>query len=203
MSDPIKASDHVTITRPSGTGLASFDEITILQSQMVFWKNQDNQPHWPTFPPNTGGAPSPVLAKQVGPNATSGSVQPALSLSQFYTSKGSSELTQGVGFPLQYTCSLHKGELGVIQIYGDFFVPTNQLEATSGQTISINLTTGGVPTFTFTFSTPPPGLTVINDPNQGPVLTGTVRSAGIYNFSLRCVDAAGNNITETYFVTIS
>jgi FtsP/CotA-like multicopper oxidase with cupredoxin domain len=100
-------SDHVTITRAKGAQLASFSTISRQQSDMAFWQNQDSEAHYPTFPPG-----APVLSNQVGPHATSGSVQPALALSTYYQSTGPLPLPQGRVFPVNYTCSLHQGETG-------------------------------------------------------------------------------------------
>jgi len=51
-------SDHVTITRTPGAQEASFQTINASQSQMVFWKNSDDQPHWPVF---STGNPAPAM----------------------------------------------------------------------------------------------------------------------------------------------
>src|SRR5579872_3128264 len=110
-------SDHVTITRPQGAPLASFSSISVLQSEVVFWQNQDSEPHFPTF---SSGSPIPALSNQVGPKATSGSLQPALALDKYYPSTGPVPLPQGQGIPACYYCSLHPGETGSIYVYADF-----------------------------------------------------------------------------------
>ncbi|MBV8829067.1 MAG: hypothetical protein JO108_07520 [Acidobacteriaceae bacterium] len=203
MSDTIHFSDHVTITRVQGAALASFDTIVLTQSQMVFWKNDDDQPHWPKF--STGKTP-PVLAYQVGPNATSGSVQPALALPGY---DGSTPLPQGQASQANYTCSLHPGEAGVINIYADFYSQASQLPgASSGKKYSANLTIGGVPDFTFRVSNSslPASLNVvIVNPLQGPALSGTPgpNDTGNFWFDLDCQDAAGNNVTQTFQVIVT
>jgi hypothetical protein len=199
-------SDHVTITRPQGAPLASFDAISVTQSEMVFWKNDDNQPHFPTF---SAGSPIPALANQVGPNANSGSLQPALALDKYYPSTGPVALPQGQGIPACYICSLHPGETGVITVYADFYSQPSQLaNATRGAAYSANLTTGGMPNFTFRVSNSnlPASLQVsIVNSLQGPALTGTPgpNDAGSFAFDLYCEDSGKNNITQTYLLTVS
>jgi hypothetical protein len=207
MSDPIHSSDHVTITRAPGVATASFDTIALTQSQMVFWKNEDDQAHYPTF---STGNPPPVLANQVGPHATSDGLQPALALTQYYPGGGASNpLPQGQAVPADYTCSLHQGESGVIQVYADFYSQPSQLPGASrGTAYTTNLTTGGMPNFKFQVSNSnlPASLVVsILNSLQGPAVSGTPgqKDAGNFAFDLYCEDAGGNNVTQTYLLTVS
>jgi hypothetical protein len=198
-------SDHVTITRAKGAQLASFSTTSRQQSDMVFWQNQDSEAHFPAFP--TG---APVLSSQVGPNANSGSVQPALALSTYYPSTGPSiPLPQGQVFPVGYVCSLHPGETGIINVYADFYSQPSQLAPFKrGTAATAPLTIGGMPNFTFTVSNSnlPASLTVTILVNtEGPVVTGTPgpNDAGSFAFDLYCLDSDGNNVTQTYLLTVS
>ena len=197
-------SDHITITRQPGAQLASFSTISRQQADMAFWQNQDSEPHYPTFP--TG---APALSNQVGPHATSGSVQPALALTAYYPSTGPLPLPQGQVFPVDYTCSLHPGESGLINVYADFYSVPSQLPGfTRGVAATANLTIGGMPNYTFTVSNSnlPPSLQVkIVTNTQGPALTGTPgqNDAGNFAFDLVCEDSDGNNVTQTYLVTVT
>jgi hypothetical protein len=199
-------SDHVTITRQQGAQFASFDTISASQSEMVFWKNEDSEPHHPIF---STVSPPLTLANQVGPHATSDSLQPALALSAFYPASGPIPLTQGKLLHANYTCSLHPGETGVINVYADFYPQPSQLPGfTRGVAGTANLTTGGMPNFTFNVSNSnlPPSLTVtIVDSLQGPAVTGTPGSgdAGNFAFDLYCQDSGGNNVTQTYLLTVA
>jgi hypothetical protein len=207
MSDPIDYNDHVTITRTNGAAAACFNTIACYQSDMVFWKNEDGEPHSPTF---STGNPPPTLTYQVGPHATSGSLQPALALATYYPGGGQANpLPQGVSVPASYTCSLHDGESGIINVYANFYSLASQLpKATRGTAYSANLTIGGIPNFSFGVSNSnlPASLTVsITNTQQGPVLAGTPgqNDAGNYSFDLSCKDAGGNNVTQTYLLTVS
>jgi len=199
-------SDHVTITRPKGAPLASFDTISASQSEMVFWKNEDSEPHFPTF---STGTPAPVLANQAGPHGTSDSLQPALAVTTFDNKGNPIPLPQGQCVPANYTCSLHQGETGVINCYADFYSQPSQLTGfTRGVLGTANLTTGGMPTFTFRVSNSnlPQSLNVkIIDPQQGPAVTGTPGpgDAGNFAFDLYCEDSGGNNVTQTYLLIVS
>jgi hypothetical protein len=207
MSDPIDYNDHVTITRPNGDASASFNTIACYQSDMVFWKNDDSEPHYPTF---STGNPPPALTYQVGPYATSGSLQPALALAKYYPGGGqSNRLPQGVAVPSNYVCALHAGEAGIIDVYANFYSVASQLpNATPGIAYTANLTTGGIPNFQFNVSNSdlPASLSVgITNAQQGPALSGTPgqNDSGNYSFDLSCEDAGGNNVTQTYLLTVS
>ncbi|GEM_PF-5093207 len=196
-------SDHVTITRAPGASNASFTPINCTLSEMVFWKNEDGQPHFPVF---STGNPVPALTYQVGPHSNSGSLQPGLAT---YGSNGPAPIPQGQGIPVTYACSLHAGESGTITVYGDFYPLPNQLPpATRGTAYQQSLINGGVPNYTYTVSNSnlPLSLKVgISSPAQGPVLSGTPgpNDAGSYAFDFVCDDSDGNNITQTYLLTIS
>jgi hypothetical protein len=206
MSNPIDYSNHVTITRANGAATASFNTIVCYQSDMVFWKNEDGEAHYPTF---STGNPPPALTYQAGPHATSGSLQPALALAQYYPSTGPTPLPQGVAVPASYTCSLHTGESGVINVYADFYsVPSQLPQATRGSAYIANLTTGGIPDFKFRLSNSnlPASLKVsIATAQQGPAVSGTPgqNDAGSYSFDLYCEDAGGNNVLQTYLLTVA
>jgi hypothetical protein len=165
---------------------------------MVFWKNEDNVAHWPLF---STGAPPPSLLYQVGANGTSDSLQPALALAN--------PPKQGESCPVTYTCKIHSGESGKINIYADFFPQPNQLKgATRGVAYTANLTNGGLPPYKklrVSNSNLPAGLTVNNVTDQGPVLSGTpgLGDAGSFAFDLYCEDSDGNNVTQTYLLTVS
>src|SRR6266404_2966491 len=186
-------SDHVTITRRPGVAYASFETINASQSQMVFWKNQDNEAHWPFF---SAGTPPPSLPLQVGANGTSDGLQPATALGPTYYPVGNSPVPvpQGQALPVTYTCQLHSGESGTIKIYADFYSQPNQLPgATRGTAYTASLTTGGLPPYTFQVSNSnlPASLKVNNVAGQGPVVSGTPGSgdAGSFAFDLSCQDS--------------
>jgi hypothetical protein len=192
-------SDHVTITRQAGAKNASFNTISLSLSQLVFWKNQDNEAHWPVF---SGGSPPPSLKNQVGPNSTSDSLLPGLALSK--------PPAQGVSSPVSYKCSLPQHEeSGTINVYADFFSQPSQLSvAQRGVKYDANLTTGGLQPFKFNVSNSnlPASLKVtIVNANQGPAVSGTpgANDAGSFAFDLVCEDSDGNNITQTYLLTVS
>lgn len=197
-------SDSVTITRTPGVQNASFETINASQSEMVFWKNEDNVAHWPLF---STGAPPPSLLYRVGPNSTSDSLQPALALGPPYAA--GSPLPQGQSLPVTYVCKLHSGESGKINIYADFYSQPNQLPgATRGNAYTANLTIGGLPPYPImrvSNSNLPVSLTVNNVTNQGPVLSGIPGSsdAGSFAFDLYCEDSDRNNVTQTYLLTVS
>src|SRR4029077_157832 len=110
---------------------------------------------------------------------------------------------------VDYTCSLHPGETGLINVYADFYSLPSQLTGfTRGVAATAKLTTGGMPNYTFTVSNSnlPASLkvTIVNN-TQGPVLTGTPgqNDAGNFAFDLVCEDADGNNVSQTYLVPVS
>jgi hypothetical protein len=194
-------SDHVTITRQPGAANASFETIGVTQSQMVFWKNEDTQPHWPIF---TGGS-QPALPYQVGPKGNSDSLQPSLGNA---ASADPSVVPQGQSVTVTYGCKLHSGESGTINVCADFYSQPNQLPgASQGKAYAANLTTGGMPPYTphVSNSNLPPSLTVKNVTGQGPVVSGIPGSGdtGSFAFDLYCEDSLGNNVTQTYLLTVS
>lgn len=198
-------SDHVTITGTSDPQKASFETINAHQSQMVFWKNNDAVAHWPLF---STGTPPPSLPFQVGPKANSDSLQPATALAAFYPAAGPLPITQGVAVPVTYGCKIHSGESGTINVYADFYSqPNNLAPAVRGTPYTANLTTGGLPPYTFQISNSnlPASLTLKNVAGQGPVLSGTPQpgDAGSFAFDLVCEDSDQNNVTQTYLLTVS
>ncbi len=196
--------DHVTITRTTGAANASFNTIGVTQSEMIFWKNEDDQPHWPIFNAVT---PPLTLAYQVGPKSNSDNLQPSLGNIASSNPNGSA-IPQGQVVPVTYACQLHKGESGTINVCADFYSQPNQLPgANQGKAYSANLTTGGMPPYTFSVSNSnlPASLTVNNVAGQGPVLSGTPGSSdtGSFAFDMTAEDSLGNNVTQTYLLTVS
>lgn len=193
---------EITITRSPGAPNATFPEVSITQSQLVFWRNEDpsQQPHWPQFPnflqPRT----------QTGFGNNSDNLQPANGVDSFPT------LTQGQKFTIAYTCKVagHGAEQGQIDVYLDFFSTPNQLaNGTVGvQYPSANglLTQGGKPPFVVQLSdvSLPSGMSVQNDPTNGPTLIGTPTEAGnSFAFTIHCEDALKNAVDQTYLLTVN
>ena len=200
-------SDHVTITRNPGAANASFETIDTTQGEMVYWKNEDTEAHWPIFSAVT---PAVTLNFQAGPLTNSDSLQPSLGNT---ASASPAVITQGTSVTVSYTCKLHSGEAGTINVWADFRSQPNQMAgATHGQAYSANLTIGGKPPYTFQVSNSnlPASLTVKDVKNaqgvdQGLYVSGTPGSGdtGSFAFDLTCEDALENNITQTYLLTVS
>src|ERR1035438_4453068 len=65
--------EQITITKGPNEG--AFQTVTVTQSQLVFWRNEDTEAHWPSFP----GQPQIGPRFQVGPGDNSDNFQPVSS----------------------------------------------------------------------------------------------------------------------------
>jgi hypothetical protein len=186
---------QITIKRNS-LGV-EFEQVSIPTTDTVFWQNLDTkEPHWPTL----NG--TPMTRTQVGkaPSQNSDTWPPT-----------------GAG-TVNYQCSLHPGESGVIVVYAPLASVKLPLPAgVNGTAYRSPLISGGVGPFTFSVAPPftpgdgstygvPPGLsiTATTGPQATVQLSGTPSAAGKYTFALSVTDSVGNNFQQkNYTITIS
>jgi hypothetical protein len=206
MPDPlklhIKKNSQGTVVLPSGT---------TTQNQLVFWTNDDDQPHWITVPVSEaqpGVEPGEGPSTQTGPGNNSDPVQ-------IYPNAGDS-ITAPI--QVQYTCKLHPAEApGIITVLVDFLSVVqkpvfNQLpNATHGQPYPpVLITAGGFGPYTHALpyinnpesgESLPPGITVSNQ-SGGVAVTGQATVAGDFAFTVQSQDAVGNRLEQQYLITV-
>ena len=158
----------------------------------------------PLTPPATGMPPQVGPRFQTGPGDTSDPVQPYAS---------GAALATGKVITVNYSCKLHSGENGRIQVVADFLSQNivlrgilNQLpDATLGLTYTpIALTTGGLAPYSSTLSDAviPKGLAVKNE-NTGVFVSGTPVEIGEnFAFTVHCQDSLGNAVDQTYTIAV-
>lgn len=192
----------ITITRRAQG--VEFKTVTVTQSQLVFWRNEDPQaPHWPFFPDQPGVGPR----FQIGSGNTSDNCQP--------DSTGKA-IPQGQILPFSYKCKVdkHDAESGTINVVADFLAATltpeppvfNQLpNGTVGVPYApIVLTSGGLGPYTHTLTDAvlPHGLTITDQPT-GVTVGGTPTQSGDnFAFTVNSRDTLGNTVDQTYTLTV-
>ena len=176
---------RIDINRVNGSVV--FTQVTVTQSQVVFWRNNDKEPHWPIQGPRF----------QVGPGGSSddSTVYPAPLPTTIY-----------------YGCAIqgHENERGSIIVYADFLpsqVKNNVLPAgTKGAAYTVqNLATGGMSPYTFstTSGSLPPGMSITATTNNtGLTIGGTPTQSGTFSFTLNATDNLQNNVQQTFTITI-
>ena len=185
---------RIDINRVNGSVV--FTQVTVTQSQVVFWRNNDTEPHWPIQGPRF----------QVGPGGSSddSTVYPAPLPTTIY-----------------YGCAIqgHESERGSIIVYADFLpsqVKNNVLPAgTKGAAYAPqnlapgtpqNLVTGGMSPYTFSITggSMPPGMSVTATTNNaGLTIGGTPTQSGTFSFTLNATDNLQNNVQQTFTITIN
>lgn len=197
----------IRISKSNADGL--FPPVAVTQSQLVFWKNEDSEAHWPLLPltphpPTTSAVQTVGPRFQTGPGDTSDPVQPYAS-------------GTGIVDPpviIKYSCKLHKGESGEIRVVADFLsrpsdpksLVLNQLpDATFGAAYGPEaLTSGGLPPFSHSLSNAaiPEGMNVTDKAN-GVFVTGTPRQTGVnFAFTVHCEDSLKNAVDQTYTIIV-
>ena len=170
-------------------GLVIFTQVTVTQSQVVFWQNNDpDAPHWPIQGPRF----------QIGPggNSDNATVYPA-----------------PLPTTICYGCAIpgHENERGSIIVYADFLpsqVKNSILPAgTKGTAYTAqNLATGGMPPYTFsvTSGSLPPGMSItVPTNNTGITIGGTPTQSGMFSFTVNATDHLQNTVEQTFTITIN
>src|SRR4051812_23987105 len=137
---PIQDQPPRVVIQPGGASGAMFPTVGVTLSQLVFWSNADTVAHFPVCPPQTITIPGKQgstivqqidvptaafqLPRQVDPGQTSNNQIPGNALNNLT----GFALPQGVQTSLQYGCSLHTGELGILELWNDFQPSTNGLQ---------------------------------------------------------------------------
>jgi hypothetical protein len=192
--------EQITITKGPNEG--AFQTVTVTQSQLVFWRNEDTEAHWPSFPSQPQIGPR----FQVGPGDNSDNFQPVSS---------GGAIPTGQTVKVNSGCKIqgHGAETGLILVVADFIEAPqpagsvyNQLtNGTVGVAYSpVVLTSGGLAPYTHTLSdaVTPQGLTITNEA-AGVTVGGTPTQAGDnFAFTVHCKDALENRVDQTYTLTV-
>ncbi len=189
------------VIRPDNDPGTVFPSVGVTRSQLVFWANNDSVAHLPVGP---AGAFIGLTAIQ--PGTTSNTQAPGNALKTLVPGG----LSQGQVYTLNYQCSLHPGESGVMELVNDFYPPDLQITVTRDSTTkifpSVPLITGGKPPYTFTiaYSELPSTAIVVDGGNAGPLLSGSSDTAGTFLLRITMQDALSNVLdSETFQITIN
>jgi hypothetical protein len=160
-----------------------FDPAEAIASALVFWRNEDSQPHAP-------------FGLEVAAGGTSNAIQP------------DSTTAQPMGLPLpksvSYKCTLH-GEIGTIALYNDFRVLVTNPSAGTSPANPVVVVSGGKSPYTMAafdvVVNGQPGavqLAEIAGPNAGISATILNPPAGTFTvtFNLNAADQLGNNLDQ-------
>ena len=167
-------------------GVVAFDPdpAEIAFSDVVFWFNDDSEPHTP-------------MGIDVQPQATSSSVQPV-------PTGSAAPLPTPLPQSLKYECALH-GETGTIAIYNDFVVIVSPLSVTKPAT-TVQVATGGKPPYVISPSGEPSIALVATA--QSPTADAGINAVltdppATVTFRLSATDALGNNVDQDVTINIS
>ena len=183
---------QIHITRMGNT--VQFETVSIDPSETVFFTNQDTEEaHFPS-----------IAANQVGPAPSPNSSQCPL---PFGTPPG----------PFTYTCNLHGGETGTINVLAQLAAVNTSLKATRGQEISppVQVVTGGRSTYKISGQAYQigngnpvqgsigPGLQLNpSTDSSGITVSGKPMVVGTYNFTFTVNDADGRNLQQVQYTMV-
>lgn len=189
--------------RRDGAGNVTFDTVSIDTTENVFFTNLDpKEAHFPSIASNQVGAFPSANSSQciVAPSP------PDNQVSLTYTR-----------YQVQYTCNLHKGEQGIINVFSPLASATTALaDATKGQPISEQqVVSGGMSPYAIsgqqyqvtdsngnvsTKSGIVPGLQLnASTDSDGITVSGTPTASGTYIFTFVVNDAMGGNLQQVQY----
>jgi hypothetical protein len=182
------------VIQPGPAGGAVFPTVGVTLTQLVFWTNKDTEAHWPVSPDGAF-----KISKAIQPGKTSNTQAPGGSVTK--------TLAQGEVYTINYTCKIHPGETGILEIVNDFYAPNEQISIQRNKKNAIPATaliTGGKPSYTFRveYSELPTGIAVTDGGVAGPQVTGSTTLPGTYLLRVTIQDALSNVLTDTFQITI-
>jgi hypothetical protein len=187
------------VIRPDGDPGTVFPSVGVTLSQLVFWANNDTVAHFPVSPDGAFTLPAAVE-----PGATSNTQAPGNAIGKLAPG---GQLSQGQVYTLNYKCSLHSQESGILELVNDFFPPNLQISITRASNNFITpvpLIQGGKPPYTskIIFSELPTTVTVVDGGAFGPMLQGSSANPGTFLLRMTITDALGNSIDDESFQII-
>jgi hypothetical protein len=189
------------VIRPDSDPGTVFPTVGVTLSQLVFWANNDKTAHFPFSPDGAFALPA-----EIQPGTTSNTQAPGNAIGKLAPG---GKLNQGQVYKLQYKCSLHDGETGILELVNDFFPPNLQISITRNTDKSfapVALIQGGKPPYTckVIYSELPSTVTVADGGPSGPMLKGSSANPGTFLLRVTITDALSNIVDdESFQVTIS
>lgn len=181
-----------------GNGTATFDEVSVNNSDNVFFTNLDDKAHWPTI------SDDPIEPSQ---NSSQCNVP---------DSNGRVPPQENPPYTATYNCRIHEAEQGTIKVFAVLAADiVNLKNATKGQPIATQrVVKGGKSPYAISgeifqvtdnsnVSSGPgvgPGLQLnATTDNTGITVSGTPTQSGTYTFTFEVNDGMGSNLQQVQY----